>query len=104
MQCKMLVVSSELEERLDMRVVIWVLEKCSMKVVSGGIAFQTYPLTEESGQELNEALKSTKLSRNPEISVEILKSFVKSVKSLLKSGNIRSNLEIFREIREIYIL
>ena len=39
MQCKMLVVSSELEERSDMResreieVVIWVLEKCSMKVV-----------------------------------------------------------------------
>ena len=44
MQCKMLVVSSELEERSDMResreieVVIWVLEKCSMKVVSGGMA------------------------------------------------------------------
>ena len=48
----------------------------------GGVAFQTYPLTEESGQELNEALKSTKLSRNPEISVEILKSFVKSGKSI----------------------
>ena len=40
MQCKMLVVSSESEERSDMiesreiEVVIWVLEKCSM---SGGM-------------------------------------------------------------------
>ena len=63
----MLVVSSELEERSDMResreieVVIWVLEKCSMKVVSGGMAelHFKHTLTEErSGQELKEALSN----------------------------------------------
>ena len=43
MQCKVLVVSSESEARSNMREskemeeVTWELEKCSMKVVSGGM-------------------------------------------------------------------